>query len=131
AAPEQRTSEPPTSRDAIQQQMIRAAIEEYVDRVVAPAIGESIARLMRESERSLTAKLTPLIPRFAGTWAGKQHRANEFVAHGGSSFVCVADTNTKPGTSTSWVPLAIRGRDGKDGAPPPEPPAPRTVRTQR
>lgn len=55
--------------------------------------------------------------RFRGAWKRREvYRRNDVATMAGSSWVCVApSTNTKPGITKSWGPLALRGEDGADG----------------
>jgi hypothetical protein len=123
--------------------MVRAEIRKFADDILAPAIGQSISELMRESEvraAALEAKIVGLqdaMTQFAykGAWTERQYRRGNFVSMCGQIYHANADTTARPGTDATWV-LAVRsGRDGRDGkdAAPAEPPEPRkpTMRPQR
>jgi hypothetical protein len=72
--------------------------------------------------------------KFVGQWQEhKTYKAGNFVSMGGSIFHANADTDSRPGTDTSWTLAVKSGRDGRDGRDfvPQEPQERRTVRTHR
>jgi len=44
----------------------------------------------------------------------EQYWKNNFITHDGSVWVCLRDTEGKPGTSLDWQLAVKKGRDGKD-----------------
>jgi hypothetical protein len=136
---EELTATPQQTSERITPSHVRA-LEARIDRLAAEidrlveAVGTSIGNAVHEAVAPLKAEVTALknaMLRPAGVWTqGKRNRVNDIVCHGGSSFICTADTDAKPGTSAAWLPLAVRGRDGRDLTPP-APPEPRTVRSHR
>lgn len=53
-----------------------------------------------------------------GVWKAGAYDRGQVVTWGGSTFVAMKDTETKPETPNSdWVLCVKRGRDGKDGKP--------------
>jgi len=59
---------------------------------------------------------------YRGVWTKKDYQRGDVVSFGGSQFVAMRDTDSKPETDDSWRLAVKRGRDGKDGrdlSPPP------------
>jgi hypothetical protein len=53
--------------------------------------------------------------RYRGVWQPSElYRRNNFITHDGSVWVCLRDTEGKPGTVLDWQLAVRRGRDGKD-----------------
>ena len=119
----------------------RKEFNSIFEEVLAEAIGKAIGIRVGEAEArcaALEAKLNGLQAaisefRFVGQWhEGKSCRAGNFVTTGGQVWHCNTDTNSRPGTDSTWTLAVKSGRDGRDGKDAPtEPPAPRTVRSQR
>jgi hypothetical protein len=54
--------------------------------------------------------------KYRGVWRdGEQYRKNNFVTHDGSVWICLRDTEGKPGQSLEWQLAVRKGRDGRDG----------------
>ena len=53
--------------------------------------------------------------KYVGVWRdGANYRKNNFCTHDGSVWICLADTEGRPGQSLQWQLAVKRGRDGKD-----------------
>ena len=136
----QGTSERQRPPPVITLKTICAEIKKFAYDVLPKVLGT----MMRESEQRCAA-LEPQIAglrtamqefRFVGQWQEyKTYKAGNFVSMGGQLYHANADTNSRPGTDSTWT-LAVKsgrdGRDGKDGrdAAPSEP-SQRTVRSHR
>lgn len=55
-------------------------------------------------------------PLYRGVWKQGEFRKGDCVTYGGSSWIAVRDTASKPEVDDSWKLATKRGRDGKDGA---------------
>jgi hypothetical protein len=124
----------------------RAEFQKLADNVWAPAVGESIGRLIAEAAQVLEARCAALEakiarleeaakePRYKGVWVPDQtYTRGDFCTLGGIWHCDVVTTRMRPGTDASWtlaLPKPRDGRDGKDAAPS-EPPERRSVRSQR
>ena len=65
--------------------------------------------------RNLEAEKQAAEFRYRGVWQpGEQYRRNNFVTQDGGVWVCLRDTEGKPGQSLDWQLAVRRGRDGKD-----------------
>jgi hypothetical protein len=122
----------------ITRKTIRAEIRKFAYDVLPKVLGT----MMRESEQqcaALEAQITGLRSameqfRYVGPWAEhKTYRAGNFCSMGGQVYHANTDTDSRPGTDSTWT-LAVRsGRDGRDGkdAAPTKPPEPRTAKSHR
>jgi hypothetical protein len=55
--------------------------------------------------------------KYCGVWRdGEQYRKNNFVTHDGSVWICLRDTEGKPGCSMEWQLAVRKGKDGKAAA---------------
>jgi len=54
--------------------------------------------------------------RFKGVWKRGVYQQGDVATSGGSSWVCVAETNTRPGVTKAWAIMAKAGADGAAGA---------------
>ena len=53
--------------------------------------------------------------KYCGVWReGESYRKNNFCTHDGSVWVCLCDTEGRPGQSLQWQLAVRKGRDGKD-----------------
>jgi hypothetical protein len=53
--------------------------------------------------------------RYRGVWQpSEQYCRNNFCTHDGSVWVCLRDTEGKPGQCLDWQLAVRKGRDGKD-----------------
>jgi hypothetical protein len=119
--------------------IVRAEIKRFTDDVLAPGIAQAIGELVRESEARLVARIAALEDRmkefrFVGQWAEfKTYKAGNFCSMGGQIFHANTDTQSRPGTDSTWTLACKSGRDGRDGkhATPSEPPTQRTTRSHR
>jgi hypothetical protein len=52
---------------------------------------------------------------YRGTWRQKEYCAGDVTTYGGSCWVALVDTATKPESSSDWQLAVKRGQHGKDG----------------
>jgi hypothetical protein len=84
-------------------------LPEYFAASVAPIV----ARLDAIEE---AAKKT-LADSFKGTWQPGTYERGSLTVWDGSLWLCMADTEAKPGAGEGWRLITKRGRDGKDLRP--------------
>jgi hypothetical protein len=83
---------------------------------VAAVTGPLRDRIERLELRTVQAEKQAAEFRYRGVWQpGEQYRRNNFITHDGSVWVCLRDTEGKPGQCLDWQLAVRRGRDGKDG----------------
>jgi hypothetical protein len=117
-------SSPPT----ITRDTIRTEIQNYVDTVLAEAIGKAIGQLMSEANAKMEAAMKEFT--YRGQWnEGRLYRKGNFVSLG-AVWHANTDTQSRPGMDGDWAMAIAKPKDGRDGVPPPEP-EPRTVRAAR
>lgn len=113
-------------------------IQRCIDRIEKPKDGkdgqdgrnaldlEHFDMKMLDDERTLVLSLTrgeQIVERrivlshpiYRGIWRQGEFRKGDCVTFGGSTFIALRDTSTKPETDDSWRLSVKRGRDGKDG----------------
>lgn len=75
-------------------------------RAVAVYVREEVAKAVQQELADF---------RFMGSWEqGRSYKRHNSVEHGGSTWICVSDTATRPSTDEplAWQLCAKRGRDG-------------------
>lgn len=70
---------------------------------------------VRGDERIERSVILP-VPIYRGVWKEGEYKRGDSVTFGGSQFIAMRDTTSKPETDDSWKLCVKRGRDGKDGA---------------
>jgi hypothetical protein len=56
--------------------------------------------------------------KYCGVWRdGGSYRKHNFVTHHGSIWICLADTEAKPGESLQWQLAVQKGRDARTQRP--------------
>jgi hypothetical protein len=91
-------------------------------------LAAEIANLVRHHVRPLKDRIAELEGRivdaekqaaefrYRGVWQpGETYRKNNFITHDGGVWVCLRETEGKPGQCLDWQLAVRRGRDGKDG----------------
>ena len=83
-------------------------------------LSDLFVELMAVVKRHVAAETLPLlkriqqleqrpVPKYLGVWKDGMYTEQSFVTHSGSVWVCLKDTDTKPGSgSRDWV-LAVKG----------------------
>jgi hypothetical protein len=111
---------PPQPQPDRTRKAIRAEIRKFAYDVLPKVLGT----MMRESEQrcaALEAQITGLRSamqesRFVGQWREhKSYKTGNFVTMGGQVFHANIDTNSRPGTDSTWMLVCKSGRDGRDG----------------
>jgi hypothetical protein len=100
-----------------------AEFEENLAREIADIFREHVAaetKALREridalERRNLEVESQAAEFRYRGVWQpSEQYWKNNFITHDGSVWICLRETEGKPGQSLDWQLAVRRGRDGKD-----------------
>jgi hypothetical protein len=84
---------------------------------VADQIDKRATKRIEELEKKISSLETKMANwKYCGVWSAGKFVEGNFVSHNGSLFVCLWDTEAKPGTDSSWQLCCKRGKDGRDGA---------------
>jgi hypothetical protein len=87
-------------------------------------LAETLVDLIRQHVAAVTRPLHDRIEalekqaaefKYVGVWrGGASYRKHNFCTHDGSVWICLSDTEGKPGQSLQWQLAVRKGRDGKD-----------------
>lgn len=70
---------------------------------------------LSRGERKVERQIILCHPIYQGIWKQGDYRKGDCVTFGGSVFIALRNTGSKPETDDSWRLSVKRGRDGKDG----------------
>ena len=96
-----------------------AGFEEELAREIADLIRQHVAvvtKPLRDRIEALEKQIADF--KYCGVWRdGENYRKHNFVTHHGSIWICLADTEAKPGESLQWQLAVQKGRDARTQRP--------------
>ena len=93
--------------------VVGSNVREFVAQEVGPLVAR-LAAAEAELEKLKAAPPPTLVDSYAGTWHPREHQRGNTVTWGGSLWLAMRDTTSKPGGGDDWKLVVKRGADGKD-----------------
>jgi hypothetical protein len=101
--------------DAVFEELLAKEIADLIRHHVAAATKPLRERIEMLERRTIEAESQAAEFRYRGVWQpGEQYRRNNFCTFDASVWVCLRDTEGKPGQCLDWQLAVKKGRDGKD-----------------
>jgi hypothetical protein len=97
------------------EEQLAAEIANLVQRHVASALKQRDDKIAALEARIVDSEKQAAEFRYRGVWQpGETYKKNNFITFDGSVWVCLRETEGKPGQSLDWQLAVRRGKDGKD-----------------
>ncbi len=96
-----------------------AQFEDDLAKELADLIRQHVAvvtKPLRDKIEELELRIAAF--KYCGVWRdGESYRKHNFVTHHGSIWICLCDTEAKPGESLQWQLAVQKGRDARTQRP--------------